>query len=494
MSAEAADAQYAPAATSNAKVPGRLKLVYGLGNTAEGIVSAALSTYGFFYFTAVLGLSGTLAGLAMAISLVIDAFLDPMLGSVSDNTRTRWGRRHPMMAASLLPLVVTLGLMFATPTGLDQTVLFAWLTVLAIVHRICLSAFSIPYTAFGAELTNDYRERTSVVTIGRLFSVVGTVIAVVLGYGVFLAGPGGTLDAHSYAPLGWVCAGIALVFGVAFLLATVRTGRAAMPDDPPSGGAALRRLPAEVREVLSNRSFRVLFTGLVLFFAAIGSHLALSLHANTFFWKLAPAEMAGASGGYLIGILLGVPASALIGARLEKRTQVFIGLGTLCLTWTILPLAWISGGTGMDHATLVGLLTLNWCIAGVGSTVCTIAYGSMMGDAADEHESLFGVRREGLYFAGLAFAAKTATGLGTLLAGLGLDLVGFPGGLQGREISAVQVDPQTVLHLGWVYGPGTALLTLMSMLVLLAYRIDSRAHARIVFGLKARVTGLQTGS
>jgi glycoside/pentoside/hexuronide:cation symporter, GPH family len=471
------------------RVPGGLKAAYGFGNIAEGVLGATLSTFAFFYFTAVLGLSGTLAGAAMAISLVIDAFLDPLIGSASDNTRTRFGRRHPMMAASLIPLFFTLGLLFTIPQGLDEPVLFALVTALAIVHRIALSALAIPYSALGAELSNDYRERTSIVVVARLFGVVGTIIAVVLGYGVFLRPEGAPLQASAYAPLGWTCALVALVAGVVFLAATVRAGAQVMPAAPPEGGAALRRLPGEVREVLSNRSFRVLFAGLILFFAAIGSHLALSLHANVFFWKLAGDQLLVPSLGYLVGITLGVPATAVAARFLEKRGQVFLGLGILCASWTVLPVLQITGVAGLTQEQLVGLLTLNWMAAGIGSTITTIAYGSMMGDAADEHEHLFGVRREGLYFAGLAFAGKTATGLGTLVAGVGLDLVGFPRGMDGQALAQVAVPEPTVALLGWIYGPGTAALTVASMAVLLAYGITARRHGEIVAALGSRRAG-----
>jgi GPH family glycoside/pentoside/hexuronide:cation symporter len=481
------DPALSPAAPG--RVPARLKLAYGFGNVTEGVLAAALSTFAFFYLTAVLGLSGTLAGAAMAISLVIDAFMDPLIGSASDSTRTRFGRRHPMMAASLIPLFFTLGMLFTIPQGLSEPVLFALVTALAVIHRIALSAFTIPYSALGAELSNDYRERTSILVAARLFGVVGTIIAVVLGYGVFLRPEGAPLLAAAYAPLGWTCALVSLLAGVLFLASTVRAGVQVMPADSPAGGAALRRLPSEVREVLSNRSFRVLFAGLILFFAAIGSHLALSLHANVFFWKLTGNELLVPSLGYLAGIAVGVPATAVAARWLEKRGQVFLGLGILCASWTVLPLVQIVGLGGLEHAQLVGLLTLNWTAAGIGSTITTIAYGSMMGDAADEHEHLFGMRREGLYFAGLAFAGKTATGLGTLVAGIGLDLVGFPRGLDGQALAQVKVPEPTVDLLGWIYGPGTAALTIASMLVLLSYTITARRHGEIVAALGIRRAG-----
>ncbi len=471
------------------RVKPALKAAYGLGNLTEGLLSAVVATYAFFYFTAVLGLSGTLAGAALAISLVIDAFMDPLLGSVSDGTRSRFGRRHPMMALALAPVFLTLGMLFTTPPGLSQLALFAWLTVLMTVHRIALSAFTIPYSALGAELSNDYRERTSIVVVARLFGVTGTLIALVIGYGWFLKPDGAVLSAQAYVPVGWLGGLMALLAGVVFIALTVRTGVTVAPTTVPDSGQALARLPAEVREVLANRSFRVLFAGLVVFFAAIGSHLALALHANVFFWKIDPEDLLIPSSGYLLGLLVGVPVTALLARLFEKRGQVFVGLGLLCASWTVLPLLQITGAAALQGDAIVGLLTLNWLVAGIGSSVATVAYSSMMGDAADEHEHLFGVRREGLYFAGLSFASKAAGALGTLVAGVGLDLIGFPGGFDGQALASVAVPPDKVQLLGWVYGPGTAVLTVLSAAILLAYRIDARRHGEIVRALGSRSAG-----
>jgi GPH family glycoside/pentoside/hexuronide:cation symporter len=114
-----------------------------------------------------------------------------------------------------------------------------------------------------------------------------------------------------------------------------------------------------------------------------------------------------------------------------------------------------------------------------------IAFGSMMADAADEHEHLFGARREGLYFAGWAFASKAATGGGTLLAGLLLQLINFPSDIAKQSTAAV-VPEHAVTLLGACYGIGSSLLTLCALLVTLLYRLDRKTHAAILSELGAR--------
>ena len=132
------------------------KLSYGVGQVAEGLKNTAMATFVLFYYNQVLGLSGTLAGLALGIALVFDAVTDPIAGSVSDNWQSRLGRRHPFIFASALPLAVSFFLLFFPPAAINgQWALFAWLTVTVIAVRAAMTLFHVPPIALGAELADD---------------------------------------------------------------------------------------------------------------------------------------------------------------------------------------------------------------------------------------------------------------------------------------------------------------------------------------------------
>src|SRR5258708_36227038 len=91
------------------------KTIYGSGALVDGMASTAINTFLFFYMTAVCGLSGSLAGASLVVALLIDSAADPLIGSFSDNTHSRFGRRHPWMFAASLPPLVPLGLLFSAP-------------------------------------------------------------------------------------------------------------------------------------------------------------------------------------------------------------------------------------------------------------------------------------------------------------------------------------------------------------------------------------------
>jgi GPH family glycoside/pentoside/hexuronide:cation symporter len=115
-----------------------------------------------------------------------------------------------------------------------------------------------------------------------------------------------------------------------------------------------------------------------------------------------------------------------------------------------------------------------------------IAFASMMADAADEHEYLFGARREGLYFAGWAFASKAAAGFGSLVSGVALQFIGFESGSAAHGAAKVPISAETANWIGTIYGPGASLLSIAAAAVCLLYRLDVQKHAGIMLELGRR--------
>ncbi len=454
--------------------------VYGSGALVENITTLIVGQLLLFYLTIVCGLSGTGAGIALGVTLFVDAIVDPVVGSLSDNSRSRHGRRHPFMLASIVPIVVALGLLFSVPVGLGGFALFAYATVTLFALRISISLFQVPYFALGAELSDDYAERSTIVAARVLFTIIGQVVFPILAFGVFLAGPHGRLNHAAYSPLAWSCAAIAAVAGILATLGTLRD-RGRLHAAPASASFTPAKFTGEALEVLRNRSFRSLFFCCLVLFAGLGFAGALTLHANTFFWKFSSQALTTLGLVAPIGWLSGIFVAALLARKLEKRNIAMLGLGLiglaqlgpvpLRLTHLIVP------------AQALGTLIAATILGGFGGALSTISFQSMMADAADEHELLFAARREGLYFAGITFSAKAASGLGLLIGGIALDLIGFP---HGPAATSAAIPAATIVRLGLTYGPGAALFTAVSVAVLIGFRLTRNDHARIIADLKSR--------
>jgi GPH family glycoside/pentoside/hexuronide:cation symporter len=468
----------------SSKLSLRAKALYGTGQFVDSVSATAIGTFLLFYLNEVCGLPGALAGASLGIALVVDACIDPLMGSISDNTHSRWGRRHPYMIVSIAIIFLGLGLLFSIPKGLTAWPLFFYATAIALFLRIGLSGFIVPYIALGAELSDDYVERSSVVGWRTFFSVFATLVPLILGYVVFLGGPH-IYDRAAYAPFGWICAGVLAVFAAVASFGTLGTlNRLHKPV--PSDDHPLLRFLRELVEVFRNPSFRLLFTSVLIFFVAQGTAGALGLHGSKFFWHLDTAQILIVAVLTLVGVWIGLPLVWLTGKHVEKRSMVIWSLVYIVVTQAGLPIAHIVGVIPASPTVIVTTLGTNAVFAGIAISFLTIGFQSMLADAADEHELLFGARREGMYFAGMSFSTKAASGLGGVISGLVLSAISFPSDLASKGGDAAHIAPSTVEQLGLAYGivPGT--MTFCCIVFTMFYRIDRAAHADIQAKLAAR--------
>lgn len=463
------------------------KAAYGAGAIANGLVSAGVGFFLLFYLTAVCGMSGALAGLAQLIALLIDAVADPAIGLASDRIRSRFGRRLPFMALSLLPFASSFALIFSLPSSLTGIAQFAYVTACLVFLRLSLSAFVLPFTAVGAEVTDDHRERASVVAYRLTFENVGILCVVVLGLGVFMSGPTGLLQRSHYGPFGWSGAALVLITGVIAMGAV----KAALPrlHDPGSlQPLSLASFAREFIDLMRNRSFLLLFGTVAIYFLAYCTAGALALHACRYFWRLdtLATQLVLLSG--TLGPVLGAPLSAFALRHMEKRTLSIGAFAAIALFMFWPALFQLYGPIRLAPSAAGVLLMVNGVLVGTAIMVGGIGFQSMLADTADEHEYLFGVRREGLFFSGLTFAYKAAAGLGGLFAGVALDLIHFP--TDSTALASIsQIPPGILEKLALISGPFPALFVAAAPLFLLGYHLTRRKHAEIILELAQRTQG-----
>ena len=171
--------------------------------------------------------------------------------------------------------------------------------------------------------------------------------------------------------------------------------------------------------------------------------------------------------------------------RFESARPLIWSLVVILVCQAILPgvrAAHLWSPTGWTAAIPIAVFAF---FSGLGTTVAIISVYSMMADAADEHDFLFGRRREGLYFAGLGFAAKVSSGLGVFVGGVGIDLIGFPHRL-ASSAAAAKIPPAALDNLAWIAGPLTAGASALACILLVHYRIDKRRHDEISGALAER--------
>ena len=461
------------------------KFAYGIGQLAEGLKNSALGTFVLFYYNQVLGLSGTLAGTAIFIALFFDAITDPLAGSISDNWRSRWGRRHPFMYASALPLGVAFFFLFSPPTGLSEFSLFLWLTVTVVLTRAAMTLYHVPHIALGAELSDDYDERTQVVSYRYFLGFAGYLIAYYLGFGVFFkdteAFPRGQFNVDAYGPY-------ALVLSITMVLTIFWSGWGThhrIPHLPVARIEAMRlsvvqivlRMFSEIVGALRNRSFAWLFAGTMIIFVMVGVDGALNLYLFEYFWELSSSQKLTILLVYPVGIMVGTFIAPVWHKLFNKRSGVIFGAiyWALCQIVPVL-LRFIDVFPENGTDTLVAALVFVKFTQGIAAAQFLVSFNSMVADIADEHELATGRRQEGIFFAAVSFANKTTTGLGSFIGGVGLDIISWP--TQVQDASAIPVEK--LGQLGLLYGPLLAGFAVVSVLCVLQNRSTREGHEQVV--------------
>lgn len=460
---------------------------YGFGQTAEGIKNAAFNTFVLFYYQQVVGVSGTLTGIALAIALCFDAVTDPLAGAISDKAMTRWGRRHPFMLAAAIPLSIAFFFLFNPPEGLSEIGSFLWLVFFAVLVRGAMTFYHIPHLALGAEMAMDYNQRSTLFAFSTLFSLGGGVVTGFLAYTLFfpttpeyspgLLNPAGYVNFSATFAIAMAISIAACVFGTRKEIPHLRQPITIVPF-------GVTRMLREIGEAFRNRSFRALFFGMMLGTMILSIEAVLSPFMGLHFWEFTTEQLALLPLVAMVGLLLSLPLTPIVTRILDKKLSLIVPAalaiinGNILIILRLLDVPWFPTNESPWMLPLVMVTTF------ITSTIAPVIFtsiNSMFADIADEHELDTGERREGIIYAARAFCLKATGAGGVMLGGIIIDLISFP-----RGAPAGSVDPSTVWQLGLLQGPATSIFSFCGLLLYARYRLNRARHAEILTELERR--------
>ena len=451
-------------------------VLYGVGSIAFGVHNATLTSGLLLYFNQVVGLPAARVAAAMMVTLIFDAICDPLIGEWSDQTNSRWGRRHPFMYASAIPAAIALYMLFNPPLEWSQRHLFIYLVVTLVSLRLFLSLYEVPSSALGPELTYDYDQRTSLMSWRFFFGTLGGASISVLALQVFLrkdaTHPLGLLNRAGYGQTAMVASIMVFLSIIISCLGTHRFIRSVV-HEPRTRGTWPEKIK-KVAATLSNRSFVVLTVSGIVGAISAGLIQGLDFYVSAYFWEFTPTQMSYFAVGGMVAAFVGVGLAPAISKRFGKKPAMigvfFASLftGVTPISMRLLGILPPNGAPGIFPM----ILFSSFISATLGITGFIIV-SSMMADVVEDAAVTTGQRSEGLLFAANGLIAKCVTGVGTFLSGLILAWVSFP-----QHATPGQVDPAILHHLGIVYVPAIATFSAISIAVLLIYDIDRSTHER----------------
>ena len=462
---------------------------YASGEGASSITMNGISGFAMLFYTQIMGMSPELVGIAFAVGTIYDAITDPLMGTVSDRTRSRFGRRHPYMLLGGVTMTVFFFLHWFVPESFQgEQRLFAYLIVINLLIKTAFTVFVVPFTALGFEMcvTDEDRARIQGVRFG--FNMIMNVLFTGLGWILFfpdgVAEDGSMVDGtkivENFHRMGMVLSGSAVLL-VCICVAT--TFRFANKSEQAIEDATMRdhfnAFIHDLKDVYSDKFvwFVFGFFGLAQFAMMVVSQVQMFTYVE--YMRFSSLEKTVVHTGGMFGFMAG---SFLLGSlvqRLDKKKTGYCAMA-IAASGCIALLAIFSGGL-MDpqaymlftdyqgqafhlSALVFGVLQSLWW-GGCGILVPLAV--AMIADLSAIKKCKTGEVTEGRYAAGLSFFLKASSALGMLVTGYILKGVGY---ISGAEMQS----PETLERLAlmtFIVGP---LLMILSYFVLRKYPITHK--------------------
>ncbi len=441
------------------RVPRRIKFILALGEFAPSVgVGTILPFYFLFFLTDVAHLRPGVAGSILLVARLWDAINDPLVGSLSDRTRSRWGRRRPYMLFGAVPTGVLFALLWLVPP-LSDAGRAAYYLIVYLLFDAMFTVVTTPYTALTPELTLDADERTSLITWRMVVSILTGLAAAVAMEFVFSA-----MDSlqTGFAVVG-ISVGLIGILPYLWIVAAIRE----RPEFQGRGGSGFLE---GMRHVLRSRPFWLALLADMLAWAAIAVVEGVFAY-YLIYWSGIPQSDSPLVMALILasaGLLL--PLVGWLADRLEKKWAFVICTGS----WALIHVALWMVPQGVRWPVYVIAV-----LAGLGVAGAHVLPGAMSIDVLEAVELESGRREEGIFLGVGNFVRKLGISLALFALGWALDLTGYvPNAVAqtGGALLGIRV------MLSWV----PALLLGLAMLSAAAFPITRAVHARMLSDLAAR--------
>lgn len=443
------------------KVPLGEKLAIGAGAFPTHFGTAGIKSMAIPVYQMTLGVDPALLGIILAIPRLWDAFTDPIMGKISDNFQSRWGRRRPFILGGSLVMGLLFALIWMVPESFGQTAALGYFIVTSFLFFTAFTVYSVPLTSLFYEMTPDYNERTRVMAFNSLFTKVASfVYNWTFPLAQYLAAAGlvaGTLA--GVRVVGWGI-GILVMMGMGVLPALFTRERYYRKVDR----SKRVNLIGSLREAFRNRAF------VVLIFITMASSAAGMLTANLDYYLLVYFMNDGdltegsywkgiLSSGYALTGLISIYPLLRISTVLGKRATMGL-IYAMCVVGGVLK--WFIYVPGADWLILLDPLLCAPVYVGLGMVA-----QSMMADVCDNDELHHGRRREGMFGSIYTWITKCGFSLSFLVSGLTLNLISFDVALGGDQ------TPQTFLLMRLCVAGSASISASIGLIFLFFYPITA---------------------
>jgi GPH family glycoside/pentoside/hexuronide:cation symporter len=436
------------------------KVIYGSGDLGFSLTTTIIGAYFLFFLTDVVGISPAVAGVSILVVRTWDYLNDPLIGHLSDRTRSRWGRRRPFLLFGAIPFALAFMLMWYRPPFESQVALAAYYAAAYVVFDAAATFVYMPYFALTPELTDDYDERTSLTSYRMFFSILGSLLAFTVPLmivGTFSPENAGRVLLMS------VIFGIISALPLWLVFLFTREKMSFTVQEKP-------KLLASLRAALKNRPF--VFGAIIYLLTWICMDI---LQTTLLFFIKYVLELESMSdiimGLIFITAIIALPFWEYASRKMNKRLAYAYGIGF----WAVVQLILISTGSSVALPVIIILSVM----AGIGVSAAHVLPWSIIPDAIEWDEYQTGERHEGMFYSLITLIQKVASSIAIPMVGVLLELTHY-------QANSAQQPDSAILGIRMLVGPIPAVLLAIAIIFALKYPLDREQFATIVDELHSR--------
>lgn len=421
------------------KLATKTKFAYGIGNLGYGTISQTMSNFIMFFGTGVLGISGTLVGIAVAISAFWDGLSDPIIGYISDRHKNKiFGRRLGFMLVATFGMAIFNILLWSIPQSLSPAFKFVWLLVCLLAVETFNTAFATPYVALGIDIAPDYNDQSSLQGFKTVFFILGMVLPTILMF-VFMPNKDGAgqLVQNGYINISYITSILCIICGCLCILGTIKRTHQ-MPEymTRSKENNAFFKIFYNFFKTLKHKHFAPLILGYSVALISASFLMSVGMHLFTYSFHFSSTQISLLMTSLFMGAIFSQPFWIYVSKRIDKKpalikalTVLLCGIGFVAIVFCLRTVL---------SVTLTFFLVLP-CIllCGFGTGALYNLPISMFADVVTIEKVKSNQNKTATYSGYMTFAYNLANSFSLLIIGILLDLIKFD---SSQPVQAMKVQ------------------------------------------------------
>jgi len=436
------------------------KFFYGSGDLGFSLVGTIIGAYFLFFLTDVVGIKPAVAGIAILIGRTWDYLNDPLIGHLSDRTRSKWGRRRPFLLFGALPFALAFTLMWYRPPFESQVALAVYYAAAYVLFDAAATFVYMPYFALTPELTEDYDERTSLTSYRMFFSLLGGLLAFTIP--LMIVGSFTPANANKVLLMGAIF-GLGSALPLLLVFFNTKERDEFVAQEKP-------KFLDSIKAALKNKPF--IFGAVIYLLTWVCMDILQTI--LLFFIKYV-LKLEGMSDIIMalifVTAIIALPFWEYASRKLNKRMAYVYGV----VFWAVAQILLITVGPLVPMPVLVILCIM----AGIGVSAAHVLPWAILPDAIEWDEYKTGERHEGMFYSLVTLMGKIASSIAIPLTAIMLDVTGY-------IPNSAQQPASALLGIRLLIGPVPAVFLTISIIFALKYPLEREKFSSIVKELEER--------